>query len=62
MTPLTVHAEGPAMRIIVMMTAEAIIGRSAFFPYLFLMAGPAGQTLVLAIKFIIRLLTVVERP
>jgi len=62
MTPLTVHAEGPAMRIIVMMTAEAIIGRCALFPYLFLMAGPAGQALVLTVKFIIRLLAVFERP
>jgi len=62
MTPLTVHAKGPAMRVVVMMTAEAIIGRCAVFPYLFLMTGPAGQALVLAVKFIIRLLAVVEGP
>jgi len=62
MTPLTIHAEGPAMRVIVLMTAEAIIRRRTAFPYLFLMACAAGKALVLTVKFIIRLLAVVKRP
>jgi len=62
MTPLTVHAKGPAVRVIVLVTTETIIGRCAVFPNLFLMTGPAGKALVLAVKFIIRLLAVVERP
>jgi len=65
MTPAAIKTKGPAMRVVCLMTAEAISGRGALLfllPNLFLMTGPARKALVRAVKFILRLRFVVKRP